>query len=229
MSVKPNKVTALVPMRHLSERVPGKNYREFCGRPLFQHILLTLRDCPSVGRVVVDTDSPVVMEQCAAEFPEVRVIERPAHLRAGTVPMNEVLLHDAAMEPSEWYLQTHSTNPLLRCETIERAIGELMTVYPRKDSLFGVTKWQARFYGADGLPVNHDPKVLMRTQDLPPMYEENSNLYIFRGEHLKQRKNRIGERPILFEIDRMESVDIDDEAGWRLAEALHGVVAGRVV
>jgi CMP-N-acetylneuraminic acid synthetase len=117
----------------------------------------------------------------------------------------------------------------LRAETIERAIGELMMVYPRKDSLFGVTKWQARFYGADGRPVNHDPARLERTQDLAPMYEENSNLYIFRGEQLRQRKNRIGERPILFEIDRMESVDIDDEAGWRLAEALHGVVAGRVV
>lgn len=222
-------ITALVPMRHSSERVPGKNYREFCGRPLFHHILMTLRECPSVGAVVVDTDSPVVMEQCAAEFPEVRVIERPAHLRAGAVPMNDVLLHDVERAPGEWYLQTHSTNPLLKAETIERAIGELMSAYPRKDSLFGVTKWQTRFYDAQGRAVNHDPKVLMRTQDLPPLYEENSNLYVFRGEQLKQRKHRIGEKPILFEIDRLESVDIDDEAGWRLAEALHGVVAGRVV
>lgn len=227
MSAMRNKVTALVPMRHSSERVPGKNYREFCGRPLFHHVLLTLRECPSVGLVVVDTDSPVVMEQCAAEFPEVRVIARPEHLRAGTVPMNDVLLHDVAQAPSEWYLQTHSTNPLLRAETVERSIGEMMAAYPKKDSLFGVTRWQTRFYDALARPVNHDPAVLMRTQDLPPLFEENSNLYLFRGEQLKLLKNRIGERPILFEIDRLESVDIDDEAGWRLAEALHGVVLGR--
>lgn len=215
-------------MRHSSERVPGKNYREFCGRPLFHHVLLMLRECPSVGLVVVDTDSPVVMEQCAAEFPEVRVIERPEHLRAGTVPMNDVLLHDVAQAPGEWYLQTHSTNPLLRAETVERAIAEMMAAYPKKDSLFGVTKWQTRFYDGQARPVNHDPAVLMRTQDLPPLFEENSNLYLFRGEILRQRRNRIGERPILFEIDRLESVDIDDEAGWRLAEALHGVIAGRM-
>ena len=93
--------------------------------------------------------------------------------------------------------------------------------YPdRCDSLFSVTRWQTRLYDADGRAINHDPEVLLRTQDLPPVYEENSNLYLFTRESLQRRKHRIGERPLLFEVDRLEAVDIDDEAGWAVAEAL---------
>lgn len=213
-------IAALVPMRHSSERVQGKNYREFCGKPLFHHILSTLGRCPSISVIVVDTDSPVIAEQCASEFPNVRVVERPQHLRSGTVPMNDVLLHDIGLVRADWYLQTHSTNPLLREQTIEQAIGRMFSSQSLHDSLFGVTRWQTRLYDANARPLNHDPAKLLRTQDLPPVFEENSNMYLFTADMLRRTGSRIGQRPILFEIDRLESVDIDDEAGWELAEAL---------
>jgi CMP-N-acetylneuraminic acid synthetase len=58
------KIVALVPMRHHSERVPGKNYRPLAGKPLYQHIIETLLACPEIARVMVDTDSPDVMQGC---------------------------------------------------------------------------------------------------------------------------------------------------------------------
>ena len=89
-----------------------------------------------------------------------------------------------------------------------------------------MTRWQTRLYDADGTPINHDPDVLLRTQDLPPVYEENSNLYLFTADQIAAGR-RIGKRPILFEIDPLEAVDIDDEADFVLAEALDRHLAGR--
>jgi CMP-N-acetylneuraminic acid synthetase len=88
------------------------------------------------------------------------------------------------------------------------------------DSLFTVNKFQTRFYRADGSPVNHDPNNLIRTQDLEPWFEENSNLYIFSKASFEATNARIGKRPILFETPRIESADIDDQEGWDIAETM---------
>ena len=213
-------VVAFVPMRHASERVPGKNYRPFGGRPLFHHVLLALLECPEVLRIVVDTDSPIVAEQCAAHFPAVRVIDRPRHLLGGEVAMTEVLRHDAGIFDSPWYLQTHSTSPLLRGETISAGLRALEGNLDHHDSLMSVTRWQTRLYNAAGRPINHDPAVLLRTQDLPPIFEENSGMYVFTREQIAGGR-RFGDRPLLYEIDPIEATDIDTETNFTVAEALH--------
>jgi len=214
------RIVALVPMRHHSVRVPGKNYRLIAGKPLYQHILETLLACPEITTVVVDTDSPVIVEGVRASFPAVQLLERPAHLRADTVPMNEILMHDTANFPADFYLQTHSTNPLLRPQTISRAIQTLLAQHPAYDSLFGVTRLQTRLWDGLARPINHNPNILLRTQDLPPVYEENSCLYLFTRQTLEMRRTRIGDRPWLFEIDPLEARDIDEEHDFILADIL---------
>jgi CMP-N-acetylneuraminic acid synthetase len=214
------RIVALVPMRHTSERVPGKNYRPLGGRPLFHHIVGTLRSCLEIDEVVIDTDSEQIRADAAVSFPDVRVLERPEHLRAGTVPMNDVLLHDTGLVDADLYLQTHSTNPLLRASTISAAIGRFLAERADHDSLFGVTRLQTRLWSAAGSPLNHDPTVLMRTQDLDPVYEENSCIYLFTRELLAGRGTRIGARPLLYEIPRDEAWDIDEEIDFDVASAL---------
>lgn len=214
-------IAALVPMRHESERVPGKNYRAFAGEPLYRRIVRSLLDCPMISQVLINTDSPVIMEDARRLFPQVRVIERPDSLRGGNVPMNDILLYDVQQVSADYYLQTHSTNPLLRSETIARAIESFLHQYPIHDSLFSVTRVQSRLWDGLARAVNHNPAVLLRTQDLPPIYEENSCLYLFTRSNLEQRHNRIGERPLMFEIDSTESWDIDEEPDFRVAEFLY--------
>jgi CMP-N-acetylneuraminic acid synthetase len=214
------RIVAFVPMRHASERVPGKNYRLLAGRPLYHHIVETLLNCPEISQVCIDTDSPTIIEDAKQHFPSVQILLRPELLRSGMTPMNDVLLHAVSQVEADLYLQTHSTNPLLRSETVSQAIA-LFRNSPNHDSLFGVTRWQTRFYDAEGKAINHDPDVLLRTQDLPPLYEENSNLYLFTRETLRQRHNRIGKKPLLFEIERDEAWDIDEEVDFRVAEMLY--------
>jgi CMP-N-acetylneuraminic acid synthetase len=215
-----DKIAALVPMRHHSQRVKGKNYRQLAGKPLYQHILSTLGSCPEISEIVVDTDSQVVRVGIENAYPSVRVLVRPEYLRAEETPMNEVLLHDTQQVDADFYLQTHSTNPLLTAKTISAAIHVIQDNFPAYDSLFSVTRRQTRYWDALGRAINHNPAILLQTQDLPPVYEENSCLYIFTRETLQLQHNRIGLRPFMFEIDPEEAWDIDEEIDFKIVDLL---------
>jgi len=214
------KLVALVPMRHHSQRVPGKNYRLLAGKPLYQHIIETLLAVPLIAEIVVDTDSDPVMDGLRRNFPQVKIINRLEHLRGDDVPMNEILLHDTDQVPADFYLQTHSTNPLLKPETVSRAINLFLAGYPTRDSLFSVTRLQTRLYDKDGNAINHNPKGLIQTQDLPPVYEENSCIYIFNRANLAAKRHRISDHPLMFEVAVDEAWDIDEELDFAICNFL---------
>lgn len=213
-------IVALVPMRHHSQRVPGKNYRPLAGKPLFHHIIETLLAVPQINQIVVDTDSNEVLDGLKQHFPSVNILNRPESLRADDTPMNEILIHDTSLFPADFYLQTHSTNPLLKAESISKAIQLLITNYPARDSLFSVTRLQTRLYDKDGNALNHNPKELIQTQDLPPVYEENSCIYIFTRENLLAKRHRISDKPLMFAIDADEAWDIDEELDFAICDFL---------
>ncbi len=213
-------VAAFVPMRHHSVRVAEKNFRLMNGKPLYHYIMETLLTVPEIDQVVVDTDSPVVIEGLAKDFPTVKTLLRPEHLRADDVPMNEILMYDTAQIKADWYLQTHSTNPLLKASTVSAALQALQTGSYMYDSLFSVTEVKKRYWDQLGRPINHNQNILLRTQDLPPIYEENSCLYVFTREVLEKNHTRIGDRPMLFPIDPREAQDIDDMYEFKLTEMM---------
>lgn len=218
--MKKVKIAALVPMRHHSQRVPEKNFRELAGKPLFHYILETLTQCPEIGQIVVNTDSEVIQKDIEKNYPEITVLIRPERLRIDTIPMNEILIYDTDHVAADLYLQTHSTNPLLKASTISQAINEFGKQSPPFDSLFSVTRLQTRLWDKNTQPVNHDPDMLLQTQDLPPVFEENSCIYLFTAENLKRRGNRIGENPMMFEIPVDEALDIDEESDFLFADLL---------
>ena len=217
------KLVALMPMRHRSQRVPGKNYRPFGdGRPLYQHTLENLLAVKQIEKVIVDTDSPVVKEQCAEKYRDVIVLDRPEQLRAPKIPMNDILIHDATQVESEFYMQTHSTNPLLRQETMAAAVDLFFDQYSIYDSLLGVTVIRDRIWDVLGRAVNHNPNILLQTQDLPKwLVQENSTMYIFERNRLLNDRNRIGNRPYLYEVDEIEARDIDIEIDFQITEMLY--------
>ena len=214
------KFAALVPMRHHSQRVPSKNFRQLDGKPLYHYIITTLLETPQIEEVVVNTDSPEIVDGLKRDFPNVMVLERPDHLQAPEIPMNEILAYDVSKVEADYYLQTHSTNPLLRSETISNAIRVLLDQCPAYDSLFSVTRLQTRLWDQLGRAINHNPGYLLQTQDLPPVYEENSCVYIFTKETILTRRNRLGERPMMFEIDAAEAWDIDEELDFEIVDFL---------
>jgi CMP-N-acetylneuraminic acid synthetase len=216
-------LVALLPMKAHSARVPRKNFRLLAGKPLFRWMLDKLLAMAEVDRVVINTDARAELRALGLDDgPRVLIRDRAAGLCGDMVSMNLVLADDLRNVPADAYLMTHTTNPLLGVETMRRALmahaADLAA--GTHDSLFSVSRYQTRFYRADGSPVNHDPAVLVRTQDLEPWFEENSNLYLFTARSFAATQSRIGAAPRLFETHRIESIDIDTEDDWRIAEAL---------
>lgn len=218
----PERIVALLPMKAHSARVSGKNFRDFCGKPLFRWMLDTLLEVEEIDQIIINTDARDILKQNGlVDSEKVLIRVRPKEICGDFVSMNKVIANDIENVPADIYLMTHTTNPLLSSETIRKAIlaYKLGLTNGRNDSLFTVDRVQTRFYERDGTPVNHDPNNLVRTQDLNPWYEENSNLYIFSSSSFKKTNARIGEKPYLFVSPKYESIDIDEPEDWEFALA----------
>ena len=215
------KIAALVPMRHHSQRVRNKNFRDLAGKPLFHYIIDTLSACPEIDRIVVNTDSRPIQEDLAAQLSAGYRLSAPAGTVRGRYSHERhpaCTIHEHV--PADPYLQTHSTNPLLKSSTISQAIHDFLEKRDAYDSLFSVTRLQTRLWDRFTQPINHDPEVLLQTQDLPPVYEENSCIYIFTADNLRARRNRIGRKPLMFETPVEEALDIDEESDFLIADLL---------
>lgn len=212
------KITALVPMKGHNERVPNKNIRQLNGKPAFHWIVESLSASKYIHQILVNTDSEEIAES-ANQFEKVKVLERPDFLLGDMVSIQPLIEYDIAQTDSEYFLQTHSTNPMVQTETMDKAI-EAFFAQKEHDALFSVTPVQTRFYWKDGKGINHDPKHLIRTQDLDPIYEENSCFYIFSKETNRQIKNRLGSNPMMYPINSLEAADMDTMEDFYWAEFL---------
>lgn len=217
------KVTLLLPMKRNSERVPNKNLKLFNGKPLFHAIIDELITSKYINKIIINTDSDLIAESAINTYQDfVSIHKRPKNIQGDFVSMNKIIEYDLNNSDSDIYIQTHSTSPLLAIRSLDAAIEKMISSSTDFDSIFSVTKIQTRFYDKNGNPFNHNPIELLRTQDLEPLFEENSGFYIFTKESFKNADNkRIGLRPLMFEIDKIEAIDIDEPSDFIIAETLH--------
>lgn len=217
---------ALLPMKGHSERVPGKNIKLLNGKPLFFYIADTLKLTGLFKNLVINTDSSEIADLAKSRYTDwVKIIIRPEHLLGDDVPMNLIIKHDLSiLQDDSIYFQTHSTNPLLTSQTIEKAISKFIKGRKNNgiESLFSTTLLKTRLYDKNIKPLNHDPLILQRTQDLEGIYEENSNFYIFTKQSFEKCNHRIGLDSDMFVMKRnaFESLDIDDLSDWDLVEQI---------
>ena len=217
------KAVFLLPMKRNSDRVKGKNFRNFAGKPLYLWMLETAANLDFIDSVIINTDAQDLIDTSLMDIGSSKVIvrQRRAEICGDFVSMNEIIKDDIEAVDADVYLMSHTTNPLLCGKTISNAFYKYLGERSNgKDSLFSVNKIQTRFYDLGGNPLNHNPSELIRTQDLEPMYEENSCLYIFSRKSFMASSARIGLHPLLFETPLLESLDIDTEDDWSVAEAI---------
>ena len=215
--MKKQKIVALLPMKANSERVKGKNFREFNGKPLFRWTLDTLLAIKEIDQVIINTDArEILAKNGLVETDRIVIRDRKKEICGDMVSMNLIIEDDVNNVNADIYLMTHTTNPLMTVNTVG---GALESFQAQKnsgdvDSLFTVDKIQTRFYREDCSAVNHDPDNLLRTQDLEPWFEENSNLYIFTKVAFAKTNARIGVKPMMFVTPKFESIDIDTPDDW---------------
>ncbi len=211
-------------MKANSERVKGKNFKNFCGKPLFKWVLDKLLDINEISEVIINTDAQEILYENGMEDNEkILVRNRRKEICGDLVSMNLVINDDVQNIDADIYLMTHTTNPLISIDTIKKAISKFTKALESNqniDSLFSVNLIQERYYDSAAKPINHDPNNLVRTQDLEPWFKENSNLYLFTKASFMKTKARIGEKPMMLVTPANESIDIDNPDDWDLAELM---------
>lgn len=214
-------ITALVPMKGNSERVPGKNLRKLAGKPLLYWTLAALHEASRIERVVVDTDSEEIAAAVRQYHPATVILERPEHLRDGNrVTGNDLIAWEMSQVEGEHFGQFHVTSPLITAETIDRLVGRYYADLDRHDSLMTVTEHHFWLFRADGTPLNSDTRKLVRSQDLEPLYEDNNAGHLFSRASFAATGSRIGETAQMVTIPKLEAIDIDWPEDFLLAEAV---------
>jgi len=200
--------TAFLPLKYKSERVKNKNFRIVNSRPLFFYILETLFSIELIDEIVIDFDNEEVVKEVKKYFNNINFVERNKSLLDPHESVNNIINHNLKNFKNDLILQTHVTNPLLKKTTIEDALNYYIN---NRNPIFSVTKHKGRFYDSNYNAINHDVNQLLPTQHLEPVYEENSNFYIFSKEQFLKQKRRINNNSKIFEISKFESIDIDEE------------------
>lgn len=208
------RIVAIMPIKLHNERCPGKNTRILGDKPLLQHELSNLKRtdlCDSIN--VYCSDEAVV-----PFLPEgVHFIKRPKYLDLPTSNFTQIFDSFIETVDADIYVYAHATAPFITIDTMKQCIEAVKS--GNYDSSFCAVKLQDYLW-QDGEPLNFDASDLPRTQDLKPIYQETSGVYVFtKNVYLKYRR-RIGKKPFIREVSFKEAVDIDNTEDFELAEAL---------
>ena len=213
------KIFAILPIKQNSQRLPNKNFNLFNKKPLYIWMINKLLSVDLFDKIIINTDSSIVQNHLKYKN-KIIINKRPYKLRGTHTSMNKIIEYDVNSSEADIYFQTHVTNPLLREKTICQAI-KYFQKQKKYDSIFSVTSRNAMLWSKDSKPINHNPYKLISSQKLETYYEENSNFYIFSKKSFLKNKSRIGNRPFLFELSKIESLDINDIYEFKVAEQFH--------
>lgn len=208
------KTVAFVPIRLNSQRVAGKNLRMLGGSPLMCHILRTLIKVPEIDEVYVFCSDERVREL----LPEgVRFLRRSEELDRDETLGREIYDSFTAQVGADLYVLAHATSPFIRAETLSEALQRIRE--GEYDSAFSAERIQTfAWYG--GHPLNYSLDNIPRTQTIEPVYIETSAFFIFPRELWCRHHRRIGDRPWMAVVDRIEGLDIDYPEDFAMAEII---------
>lgn len=208
------KTVAFVPIRLNSKRVVGKNLKMLGEKPLMCYILDTLANIKKIDEVYVYCSQESIKEY----LPEgVKFLKRPEFLDRDETLGKEIYEEFTKTVDADIYILAHTTSPFMKEETVENALDKILN--EGYDSAFSCEKIQT-FTWYDGKPLNYDLKEIPRTQTIEPIYVETSAFFMFKRDIWKVHKQRIGFKPYMAQVDKIEGVDIDWPEDFEFAEKI---------
>jgi len=213
------KIVAFVPIKMNNERLPGKNVKAFDnGKPLITYILDTLKQVQGLDDIYVYCSN----EQICDYIPEgIRFLEREPYLDLSTTSFNEVLSTFVEKVDADYYILTHATAPFISAGTFEKAIEVIKR--GEYDSALTVSELK-EFMWKNNQPINYSPVAIPRTQDLEPYYCETCGMYMFSKELMQKENRRIGHRPYLLPVSKIEALDINEPIDFEICNAVYNMM-----
>lgn len=209
------KVTAVVPTRKGSQRVKSKNTRDFLDTTILELKLKVLKQVKGIDEIVVNTDCPVSIE--IAKKNGVTVYKRDDFYASSDITNNLHWKHIAEVTDTDVLLLAQTTSPLIKAKTYEDAIEKFLNNNNEFDSINSVTM-EKKFLWQDNKPLNYDINVTPKSQDLPDIVSLNFAITIIDKEDMFNNENVVGITPMFIELDKTESIDIDDMLDFEFAE-----------
>lgn len=210
------RTVALVPIKMNNERTPGKNTKRFDdGNPLIHFILTTLKKCKEIDDVYVYCSKEEIKNYM---IPGTKFLKRDEKYDTASADVNDMFRSFSLEIDADIYVLAHATAPFQLPETIDRGVNVVKT--GKYDSAIAVTKMQ-EFMWKDGRPINYDTLKIPRTQDLEVIYVETTGLYIFTKDVIQKRRSRIGEKPYMLEVSKIEAMDINNPIDFEIASAIY--------
>ena len=208
------KVVAIMPIKLNNERCPGKNTRTLGTKPLLQHELDNLKATGLCDRICVYCSDEAIIPF----LPDgIEFIQRPQFLDLPTSNFTQIFDNFMSTIDADIYVYAHATAPFITVQTMMECINAVKS--GEYDSAFCAVKLQDYLW-QDGEPLNFDASNLPRTQDLKPIYQETSGVYVFTKAVYETYKRRIGRKPFIKEVSFKEAVDIDNPEDFELAEVI---------
>jgi len=216
------KIVAIIPAKGSSQRLENKNLQKIGGETLIERACSKALKSKYINAVYLDTESPTIRLHCEhLKQQGLKFINRPKELATNDTGANEMLIYGLhAVEQCDLIIQTFATSPLITIETIDKCIEAFLSEGNDSDSFLTVVKTQEYFWDAENKPVNFDINILPNSFELPPYYMETHGLYGIYPQILLQHKTRVGQRPMLIPIPKIESMDINDQADLEIASLI---------
>jgi len=218
-------VNVFLPMRAGSERVPKKNTKTFSGIEggLCKIKLEQLLTCDFINKIFVSTNDPEVIEiSNNFKSKKIKVLLRSNELCTSAASTDELIKYVPEIIPDGHILWTHVTSPFITPDVYYKIIQTYFRKLSSFDSLMTVTKLQ-KFIWNDHEPLNYDRNLQKwpRTQTIDTLWEVNSGVFLASRDIYCKNKDRIGDKPYLFELSDEIAFDIDWLPDYKIAEALY--------
>ena len=212
-----NNIIAMVPVRAGSTRVPNKNTRKFANTNLLELKLKVLKNVSEINQIIVSTDCEIAAEIATKQ--NIKIQWRNNYYAGSNITNDQHWLHIAKTTPGDIVFLAQVTSPLLRVSSIQNALNFYLNsnMY---DSLNSVTA-EKKFLWKDMKPINYKINQTPKSQDLPNIVSLNFAITIIKKQVMIKRKNVIGFNPSFFELDKVESLDIDDLIDFNIAELMY--------
>jgi N-acylneuraminate cytidylyltransferase len=219
-----------LPTRKGSERIANKNTRIFAGQTggLLAIKLRQLLEVNGINKIILSTNDEYSKE-IALSFKndKIYIVERPDYLCLSSTDIVDFINYIPTIVHTDHVFWVHATAPFVASDIYESALAkykELVLQQKLYDSMLSVTTIQQFIWDKEkNICINHDRSTVKwpRTQDLKPLYEINHAFYINSVDNYLNLNDRIGNRPYLYKLDKLQSLDIDWDEDFMLAEMIY--------
>lgn len=227
------KITAIIPAKGTSRRLPGKNLAPFGSSTLVGHKVDHLLACPLIDEVVVGSDDERILREAALHGADVRLRDA-YHCDEERCSANEMIRNLVAMVDCDLVVWAHCTNPLCGPEQYQAAIEAYLEKQTRHDSLVSVTRIHRHAWRCDDgerfFPANFDPwsERHQLASGLPAYFFQDGAIFIQPHKQMLVNSYFYGRHPLLFELNQPHGLDIDTEMDLRIARAIYDAgIAGK--